>query len=151
MAHLYQVLKRDGRLIVTVPYLHDSPDVHVRVHTPTSILRLLRACGFAPIRVIQRGGLISVLAGPAWMLLFHGVCWLAYKLTGLALQPALLRPLIELDWRLGLAGCPLLRWSRRWGVYVLCSKGAFRDFRKLNIEVFSRHSRASEAGMRKPA
>ncbi|MFN3929888.1 MAG: class I SAM-dependent methyltransferase, partial [Thermoflexus sp.] len=37
-----RVLKNEGRLIVTVPFYNDAPEYHIRVHSPKSIVRLLR-------------------------------------------------------------------------------------------------------------
>ena len=49
LEEVYRVLKKNGTLVVTVPYysnVQDDPEYHVRVHTPKTIHRLLQRCGF---------------------------------------------------------------------------------------------------------
>lgn len=58
LAQLRRVLAGDGRLVVTVPFYHDDPLYHVRVHSQRSITRLLAATGFSADEMISRGGLI---------------------------------------------------------------------------------------------
>jgi SAM-dependent methyltransferase len=52
-----RVLKPSGALVVTVPFVHDGPEYHVRVHTRASIRRLLENSGFTVERVVERPGL----------------------------------------------------------------------------------------------
>jgi SAM-dependent methyltransferase len=133
---LRRVLKSDGQLIVTVPCMHDIPEYHVRVHTPKTICRLLRASGFEPETMVQRGGLIS-FDGLPFMLLLHGVNLLAYTIIKRTFYKQLLEPLVKIDWQIGLAGWRILRFSQCWGAYILCRKGNVVDFRQLNVEAFS--------------
>lgn len=49
LEEVYRVLKKNGTLVITVPYysnVQDDPEYHVRVHTPKTIQRLLQRCGF---------------------------------------------------------------------------------------------------------
>ena len=49
LEEIRRILKDDGVLVVTVPYLsnvQDAPVYHVRVHSPRTIRRLLERCGF---------------------------------------------------------------------------------------------------------
>ena len=57
LAQAYRVLSPSGKLILTVPFIHDEPDYHVRVHTPRSIQRLLTHCGFHVHRYLERPGI----------------------------------------------------------------------------------------------
>jgi len=44
-----RILKPDGILVITVPYMsniQDIPEYHVCVHSPNTIRRLLERCGF---------------------------------------------------------------------------------------------------------
>jgi SAM-dependent methyltransferase len=46
---VYRIMKKDGVLVVTVPYIaniQDKAEFHVRVHTPNTIRRLLEKSGF---------------------------------------------------------------------------------------------------------
>jgi SAM-dependent methyltransferase len=54
-----RVLKDSGKLVVTVPFYHDKPEYHVRIHSPATIRRLLQANGFVIIDYIERGGLVT--------------------------------------------------------------------------------------------
>lgn len=49
LEEIHRILKPDGVLVVTVPYMsniQDEPEWHVRVHSPRTIRRLLQRCGF---------------------------------------------------------------------------------------------------------
>ena len=49
LEEVHRILKPDGILVITVPYLteaHDRPEYHVRMHSPNTIRRLLERCGF---------------------------------------------------------------------------------------------------------
>jgi SAM-dependent methyltransferase len=56
LAEARRVLRDDGALVATVPFLHDEPEYHVRVHTRESIRRLLENSGFAVSRIVERPG-----------------------------------------------------------------------------------------------
>lgn len=55
-----RVLKPDGVLIVTVPYLACEPEYHVRLHDPHSIKRLLSINGFQVDVYLERPGVLGM-------------------------------------------------------------------------------------------
>jgi SAM-dependent methyltransferase len=57
LGHIRRVLKHDGTLLLSVPFVQDEEPAHVRVHTQKSILRLLGATGFACDAYVERPGL----------------------------------------------------------------------------------------------
>jgi SAM-dependent methyltransferase len=57
LAEARRVLTPEGRLLITVPFLHDKPEYHIRVHTPRSIQRLLKYSGFRVDKYFERPGL----------------------------------------------------------------------------------------------
>ena len=47
---LHRILRKDGVLVLSVPYLsrgQDDAEYHVRVHSPRTVRRLLEKCGFS--------------------------------------------------------------------------------------------------------
>ena len=68
-----RVLTPSGRVIVTVPFLHDEPEYHIRVHTPKSIQRLLTNTGFSINCYLERPGLPG-LAYLSRLLNFYMIC-----------------------------------------------------------------------------
>lgn len=49
LEEVHRILKADGMLVVTVPYMsniQDAPEWHVRIHSPLTIRRLLQRSGF---------------------------------------------------------------------------------------------------------
>jgi SAM-dependent methyltransferase len=52
-----RVLTKGGVLLATVPFAHDEPEYHVRIHSRRSIRRLLENSGFRVERLVERPGL----------------------------------------------------------------------------------------------
>lgn len=49
LAEIHRILKKDGTLVITVPYfsnIQDEPEFHVRIHSEKTIRRLLQHSGF---------------------------------------------------------------------------------------------------------
>lgn len=134
--NLRRVLKDDGALIVSVPCLHDSPEVHVRIHTPPTIRRLLEGCGFEVKTTVVRGGLISI-DGRLFMIAHHSLNLLSYLLIRRVFYHRYLRWLSDMDWWLGQKLGKLMRYSKHYGVYLRAEKGYRREFRTLNVDTFS--------------
>jgi len=144
LLNIHRVLKDDGALIVSVPFLHDSPEVHVRIHTPSTIRRLLEACGFEIRTMVVRGGLIS-LDGRLFMLVHHGLNLLTYLISGKVFYHRYLRRLADVDWWLGQRIGGLLRCSKLYGAYIRAEKGRQTDFRAMNVDAFSTGDLREEA------
>lgn len=136
LMNLRRILRDDGALIVTVPFLHDLPEVHVRIYSPPTIRRLLEACGFQVKARVIRGGLVA-LDGPLFMLGHHGLNLLLCLLTKRTLYHWYLPWLADVDWCLGQKAGKWLRYSKYYGVYIRATKGNLRDFRTLNVHAFS--------------
>ena len=117
-----RVLKDNGRLIVTVPFYHDAPEYHVRIHSPRTIRRLLAANGFQVTDYIERGGLIT------WPRLVHGL----RKVIGEPVSQTVVR----CDEWLGRRRSRLLRLSPGYGCYVVAVKSQAVDFERLNVTEF---------------
>jgi len=124
LAEAQRVLKADGRLVISVPFYHDDPAYHVRVHSPRSITRLLAATGFAVEQVVYRGGWIRV---PRFV---HAV---RKVLAPLGLHPAWYGFVLAMDRWWGQQP-----WAHRLahGVYLAACKSETLDWRHLNRETF---------------
>jgi|GEM_PF-1984971 len=58
LAEIHRILKKDGTLVITVPYfsnVQDEPEFHVRIHSRKTITRLLQHSGFVIIEHFFRG------------------------------------------------------------------------------------------------
>jgi len=117
-----RVLKNDGRLVVTVPFYHDVPEYHVRIHSPRTIHRLLEANGFKVTDYVERGGLIT------FPRIIHGL----RRIMG----AFVISPVIRFDEWLGRRQSGLLRLSPAYGCYVAAVKSRAVDFERLNVTEF---------------
>lgn len=86
LEEVHRILKADGVLVVTVPYMSNVQDVaeyHVRVHSPRTIRRLLERCGFR-IRVHFCRGIFSRFIELS--LVFRAAIYLTIKLVEILLR-----------------------------------------------------------------
>ena len=117
-----RVLKDDGKLIVTVPFYSDAPAYHVRLHSPASIQRLIRANGFEIVEYIERGGVVT------FPRLVHGLRRLA-ALVGLG--DAFMQAVVRFDTWLGRRH-GLLKHSPAFGGCIAAVKSDVVNFEQLN-------------------
>lgn len=136
LRELRRVLKPDGKLLVTVPFHQDRYSLHIRIHSPASIRRLLEATGFSVVRLVERGGFINLERIPVYVWLKHGVNAFLFLATGGTRYDVWNRLLARVDWWLGTRVPFVLRHTAYWGGYVLAAKGGRRDYSMLNREAF---------------
>ena len=123
-----RVLRDDGRLIVTVPFFHDIPEYHIRIHSPRTIHRLLSAGGFHVTDYIERGGLITYPRA------IHGL----RKIMTLAGKgDAVSRAVIRFDVRLGRRHSWVLHHSPAFGCYIAATKSQVKNYTQLNASEFA--------------
>jgi O-antigen/teichoic acid export membrane protein/SAM-dependent methyltransferase len=134
-----RVLRDNGVLVLTVPFYHDDPEWHVRIHSPQSIRRLLEACGFRIVEYIEKGGGCTLLE--RWRVYhytIHGLNLLTFLFMKRTFYQRLNSMLAAIDSALGKRQNSLWhRWSYLYGAFIMCEKSAERDFRALNVEAFS--------------
>jgi SAM-dependent methyltransferase len=129
-AALYQarrILKDAGKLIITVPFYHDLPEYHVRIHSPATIRRLLQAGGFRIVDYIERGGAV------AFARVVNGLRRIA-RLAGR--DDAFTQLVVRFDIWLGRRP-GLLRRSGAFGCYIAAVKSEAVDFEQLNRVEFA--------------
>jgi SAM-dependent methyltransferase len=125
LLELRRVLADGGRLIVTVPFYHDEPVYHVRVHSPRSITRLLAATGFSAEVLICRAGFVrhpKVTHGMRKLLAPIGLSQVWYRLV------------VTADFWLGRQP-----WAARFagGCYIVAHKSEEAlDWRALNRDTY---------------
>lgn len=124
----HRVLKDNGRLVVTVPFYHDVPEFHVRLHSPRTIRRLLEANGFSITDYIERSGLV------AFPRAIHGLRKILAPVGG---DEAVAQAVIHFDKWLGRRQSRLLRFSPGYGCYVAAIKSQAVDFERLNVLEFA--------------
>ncbi|MBV8157542.1 MAG: methyltransferase domain-containing protein [Dyella sp.] len=122
----YRVLTRDGKLIVTVPFLHDEPDYHIRVHTPASVKRLVEQFQFSIDCYVERPGIpfkgAANVAINAYMMLM-------LKMTNRTHYRSVLRALASAEYSLGRSFTLLRAVAGKaritnWGCTIAASKSA---------------------------
>ena len=133
--HLKRVLKDDGVLVMSVPFLHEAEPTHVRVHTRRSVERLLLCCGYTLDSVIERPGLGI---WPRWVnWVNHGISILLFAGFGRTIYPITLPLLWKVEYWSGRHCLPWRRYSRCWGGYFAFRKAKLGlDYISLNKQVF---------------
>ena len=64
LLEIRRILTPDGALVMTLPFYHDKPACHFRIHSPRSVVRLLEHAGFRVTHFSYRGLATSLLAAP---------------------------------------------------------------------------------------
>jgi|GEM_PF-5938497 len=132
-----EVIRDNGCLILTVPFHHDAEPTHVRIHSPASIERLLRATGWKITRYIEKGGGACRLA--SWfplLMTIHAANILAYRVRGRTCYQPLNRRIAAVDFWLGRKHHSLHRWSNYYGAFIRCEKAAAVDWAAMNAHAF---------------
>ncbi|MBM4284583.1 MAG: class I SAM-dependent methyltransferase [Deltaproteobacteria bacterium] len=137
LQNIRHILKEDGVLIVTVPFYHDKPEYHLRVHSRKSCSRLLNSCGFDVINIVERPGFLKI---PYWVnWLHHFLGWVYLKLSRKSLHQVLLPLWAQIEYYLGKKNIFFRKWSKSFGGYYACKKanGNLYDHISLNKNQFS--------------
>jgi SAM-dependent methyltransferase len=138
LTEIRRVLKGNGIMVLTVPFYHDEPEYHVRIHSPATIERLLRASGFAIQEYREKGGgftFFERFRGYAWLV--HGINWIAYRARGRTYYDRWNGLLTRVDLAFGSQrGSLWHRYSRHYGAFIRCVKANAWDFRALNRRKF---------------
>ncbi len=82
LRNVAQLLKPEGRLLLSVPFYHDfdGHDCHLHIYSPVSLERILRASGFEIERSIYRPGPFPFIVRLTLNPLHHALNLLAYGL-----------------------------------------------------------------------
>jgi SAM-dependent methyltransferase len=121
LSNLRQVLKPNGRLLVSLPFYHDQQPTHLRIHSPESGRRMLRQAGFTVIDYLERPAIF-------WMRplnsLVHLLIIVLYMLTGKTLYKWTTLWFSRFEYRVGHMSWPrrFRRLSSLYGGYYLCRK-----------------------------
>lgn len=121
-----RVLRPEGILIVTVPFLASKPKYHLRIHDPRSIQKLLQANGLVIQDYLERPGFCLNFQICNYLNFFIASCW--YLLTGKSAYGALIKCYGKLEWALGHKRYYprlLLKHLKiiNWGATILCRPG----------------------------
>jgi SAM-dependent methyltransferase len=137
LKRIRQIVKDDGALVVTVPYFHDAEPTHVRIHSPASIERLLRAAGWSIAESVEKGGGLCCVAGcfPVAMAI-HAANLLALRVRRRTFYQPLNRRIAAFDFWLGRRRNSLHRWSRLYGAFIKCRKAAPANHVEMNVYAF---------------
>ncbi|MGD0920774.1 MAG: methyltransferase domain-containing protein [Terriglobia bacterium] len=140
----YQALRRvrdlvkdGGVLVLTVPYYHDDEITHVRIHSPASIERLLRASGWQIVSYVEKGGGLCRLVD--WFpvrLFLHVANLIVAKYKRRTFYQSLYRRIAPVDFWLGRRRHSLHRYSKLYGAFVKCTKTTPTDWSVANARAF---------------
>ena len=123
LQNIRRVLKEDGVLVLTVPYYQDVEPTHIRIHSPASVERLLRAAGWEISGYVEKGAGLSHLA--AWTPLrmgFHLANFVSAKTTGRTFYQSVNSRIASFDFWLGRRRNSAYRWFRHYGAFIQCRK-----------------------------
>jgi SAM-dependent methyltransferase len=137
LRRIRDALKDDGALVLTVPYFHDEEPTHVRIHSPASIERLLRAAGWSVAEYVEKGGGLCSVAG--WFpiaMAIHAANLMALALTGRTFYQKVNTRVAAFDFWLGRKRHSWHRWSRYYGAFIKCTKAAPLDYIQMNVRSF---------------
>lgn len=147
-----RVLVKDGGLVVTVPFLNDAPEFHVRVHTPLSIRRLLGCAGFEVVEYVERPGLPFKLTIRR---LLDSMMLARRVMLGSSRYRPVVEHLGDLEWLLGKQFNMLRRAAglfqlNDWGCTILARRSLVADYKSANADAFAAAPLASSNGDRVP-
>ncbi|NUO08524.1 MAG: methyltransferase domain-containing protein [Candidatus Brocadia sp.] len=138
LSNVKRILKKDGVLIITVPFCNDKPEYHIRVHTRKSCQRLLRVCGFEVLKIVERPAIWRI---PFWVNGFHHLIgWISLKISGLLPHKILLPLWANIEFKVGQIYSPIRHRSSVFGGYYLCKKSIDKEYNyvAMNIGEFSK-------------
>ena len=137
LSEVRRVLTDEGVVITAVPFYDDDDEWHVRMHSPESLKKLARACGFEPTLVVDRPGVIAL---PAWLnsalKLMSIISYAAFGLDGYSFVPVL----CAMENRLGEVRWlrPIRKLQQGFGCTTVLQKSNATDNTKVQIEAFCR-------------
>ena len=135
LKEIHRVLKPDGILAMTVPYLHDEPEYHVRVHTYNSVRRLIEFCGFRIEEHFYRGIVCALPNKNFFTMLFF---YFPFILT--SINPRMFQKVMKFYFLLEvLIGKKLPRLQKFWPSYggiLKAVKSSPKDFLEVQIKSF---------------
>ncbi|MDD3773742.1 MAG: class I SAM-dependent methyltransferase [Patescibacteria group bacterium] len=134
LQNIRRILKKNGFLIGSVPFFHDS-FYHMRVYSPKTIVYLLENNGYVIKKVIERPGLFRL---PFWFnRLIHLAGWISLKLFGFTIHTYFLPFWSELEFKLGQKKNFWRRFSSIYGVYFLAQKNKIKkQYLKINAREY---------------
>ena len=135
LEHIRRVLKDDGVLVLSIPFLHEAEPTHIRLHSRVSVMRLLECCGWKVDKVVERPGLGF---WPLWFnLVNHAINALVFFVTGKTIYSTILPFFWKLEYLTGQHRLPWRRFSNCWGGYFKCYKESRKvDYVALNQQTF---------------
>ena len=138
LRHVREAVRDGGPLVLTIPYFHDVEPTHVRIHSPASIERLLRAAGWQVVGYIEKGGYLAGLM--SWFplrMVVHAANALLFKLLGKTFYQRVNQSIAKFDFWVGGRRHSLHRYSKFYGAFIGCAKGTAANVREQNVLVFS--------------
>lgn len=136
LRNLRALLRIRGVLILTVPFLDDRPEFHLRMYSPRTIRRLLTACGFDIQACYYRPGPFPLILRRPLNYLLHASNAVWYLITGRTIYHRLLPPLWSL-YKFISHSERVNRLSRAFGATIVATvTEAQRDYLELNRASF---------------
>ncbi len=136
LENIRRVLKRNGKLIVSLPFYNDWEEGHMRIHSPRSGERLLKLGGFAVEDYLERPG---VFWCRGLNLFQHGLTLIIHAFTGKVAYAWLSKIIGRVEWELGhvMRLRPIRRLSKHYGGYYLCHKAELFDHILVNKGLYT--------------
>ncbi|HUG37366.1 MAG TPA: class I SAM-dependent methyltransferase [Candidatus Limnocylindrales bacterium] len=135
LENLRSLLRPGGALVLTVPFFHDEPEVHLRIYSPATLRRTLALAGFEIQALCFRPGGLPVWGRRLVNLALHGLNAVTWLLAGRTVYHRLLPSIWAYCERTGRHPWPS-RWSEAFGATLLATATERREHLAANRTAF---------------
>lgn len=143
LCEVRRVLADDGVLAISVPFFHEWPGVHLRLHSPSTIRALMAHTGFEVDDLIERGRWLD------WNQVIQFVCAGLYHLGRLVgrvtdrdeVYLPILRAVADYNFRNRQSGAPRRMRAQHYGCYIRAHKGTRRNLLRMQVAEFGNPNR----------
>jgi SAM-dependent methyltransferase len=134
LENIRRVLKEDGILILSIPFLNDCEPTHIRIFNRKSAIRLLNASGFIVDKVLERPNLFFI---PSFInFIHHAINAFFFILFKTTLYKYTLPFLWRLEKYFSQKKNPVRRYFSSYGGILVCHKGETLDYVTFNRQRF---------------
>jgi SAM-dependent methyltransferase len=134
LQNIRRLLKDDGILILSVPFLNDYEPFHIRYFNKKTVERLLNVSGFIVDKIFERPNLF--LYPSLINLLHHGVNALFFIFFKATLYKITLPLFWRIEMNLAKKSNPFRRYFKNYGAIFKCRKGERFDYIDFNRQRF---------------
>ncbi|MCF7870427.1 MAG: class I SAM-dependent methyltransferase [Candidatus Omnitrophica bacterium] len=138
LLNIRRVLKNDGVLILSIPFLNDSEPTHIRIYNKIIIKRFLSIVGFSVDNILERPNLFYC---PKLVnFLHHSINFLLFIFLHKTIYKHTLPLFWKIEYYLSQTKNPLRKYSRLHGAIIKCCKNKKINYVNLNKTAFNNNN-----------